>query len=166
MDNIESCINKIDFFFPSTFVVIPTLCPTKHIEKSMGTRALLTIYDRNTGIYYSYFINSDGLVVLKLLRVKFQICKSIKALTKVMNNYIAKNPDIIDLEESNEPYPAKKYWPYIEYSMTVETIDNTTKSYFNHLWKISPIFETMKKSLELAKGQRKSWLEKHIHYTL
>ena len=72
----------------------------------------------------------------------------------------------IDLEESNEPYPAKKYWPFIEYSMTVETIDNTTKSYFNHLWKISPIFETMEKSLELAKGQRKRWLEKHIHYYL
>ncbi len=132
----------------------------------MGTRALLTIFDINTGIYYSYFINSDGLLVLKLLRVKFQICKSIKALTKVMNNYMKKNPGIIYLEESSEPYPEKNYWPFIEYSMTVETIDNTTERQFNDLWKISPIFETMEKSLELAKGQRKRWLEKHIHYYL
>jgi hypothetical protein len=132
----------------------------------MGTRALLTIYDKNMGIYYSYFINSDGLVVLKLLRVKFQICKSIKALTKVINKYMKKNPGIIDLEESSKPYPEKNYWPFIEYSMTVETVDNTTERQFNDLWKISPIFETMEKSLELAKGQRKRWLEKHIHYYL
>tara|TARA_B100000886_G_C20400318_1_gene482258 strand:+ start:461 stop:859 length:399 start_codon:yes stop_codon:yes gene_type:complete len=132
----------------------------------MGIRALLTIYNQNTGIYYKYLIQRDGLVVLKLLRVKFQICKSIKALTKVINKYMVQNPGVIDLEESNEPYPEKKYWPFIEYSMTVETIDNTTERQFNDLWKISPIFETMEKSLELAKGQRKHWLEKHIHYYL
>ena len=132
----------------------------------MGTRALLTIYDQNTGIYYRYFIQRDGLVVLKLLRVKFQICKSIKALTKVINKYMVQNPGVIDLEESYEPYPEKKYWPFIEYSMNVETIDNTTETQFNELWKISPIFETMEKSFALAKGQRKRWLEKHIHHYL
>jgi hypothetical protein len=132
----------------------------------MGTRTLLTIYDQNTGIYYSYFIQSNGLVVLKLLRVKFQVCKSIKSLTKVISRYMDKNPGVIDLKESNEPYPEKKYWPFIEYSMTVETIDNTNKKNFNDLWKISPIFETMEKSLKLAKGQRERWIEKHIHYSL
>ena len=74
------------------------------------------------------------------------------------------NPGMIDLETSNQPYPEKKYWPYIEYSMNVETADNTTYRNFNNAWDISPIFETMEKSLELAKGQRKKWINKHIHY--
>jgi len=132
----------------------------------MGTRALLTIYDQNTGIYYSYFIQIDGLVVLKLLRVKFQICKSIKALTKTIKKYMDNNPGVIDLEESTKPYPEKKYWPHIEYSMNVEMVDNSNNRYYNQFWKISPIYETMEKSLELAKSQRARWIEKHIYYSL
>ena len=76
------------------------------------------------------------------------------------------NPGMINLETSEKPYPEKKYWPYIEYSMIVETADNTTQWNFNNAWDISPIFETMEKSLELAKGQRKEWINKHTHYAL
>ena len=129
----------------------------------MGTKALLTIYDRNTGIYYSYLIISDGLKVLKFFRVVFQTCKSIKAITKTINKYIEKNPDLIELEELDEPYPEKKYWPVIEYSMKVKTIDNSNKFHINHLWEISPIYETMQRSLELVEGQKMDWVCKHIY---
>ncbi len=130
----------------------------------MGTSALLTIYDKSNGVYHNHFIRRDGLLVLRYLRIKFLICKSIKSLTKAINKYMKENPGMIDLETSNQPYPEKKYWPYIEYSMNVETADNTTHRYFNNAWDISPIFETMEKSLELAKGQRKEWINKHVHY--
>ena len=76
------------------------------------------------------------------------------------------NPGVIDLEESTKPYPEKKYWPYIEYSMNVEMVDNSNNRYYNQFWKISPIYETMEKSLELAKSQRARWIEKHIYYSL
>ena len=45
----------------------------------------------------------------------------------------------IELETKNEPYSKKEYWPFIEYSMDVEIIDNTNKRHFNNFWKISQL---------------------------
>ncbi len=129
----------------------------------MGTRALLTIYNRNTGIYYKYIIKCDGLAILRLLRVKLQICRSIKAITKVLYNSMKYNTYFDLIEASDEPYPKKDYWPFIEYSMLVETIDNSNERQLNEMWEINPIYKTMEKSLELAKGQKESVITKHIH---
>ena len=128
----------------------------------MGIRALLTIYDRNTGLYYKYIIRSDGLVNLRLFRVKFQICRSIKGVFKVLYNSMKYNEYFELIEVSDEQYSKEDYWPFIEYSMVVEIIDNSNKTQLNEVWEISPILETMEKSLELAKGQKEKVITKHI----
>ena len=115
-------------------------------SSTMGTRGILSIYDKTTRKWSTYFVQYDSKMVLIAMRKKLLTIKTHKSFWKAIVNFMTEYGIEIDHELSHEPN-VSVCWPFLEYVLTV-SLEQDGRVF------VDRVVETLKTEFVVVKGQR------------